>query len=328
MGDVCRELALPRAGLLLSGPVVVNIAGKRVLASLLDAGYKVDLELIKGTAKADLAKLVRIARNFKFIVAVGGGKVIDIAKWVGTRLRIPFISVPTAPSHDGIASPRATIFDSAGRHHSYAAQTPLAVVVDMDIISKAPYRMIAAGAADVIAKITAVADWKLSHEQTGEYLSEYAAAMALLSAEMVIGSAYSIRTLQERGLRNLVEALINSGIAMCIAGSSRPASGSEHLFSHALDAILPSKSSLHGEQCGIGSIMAAYLHGEAWQQIRDTLMELGAPTSARELGIPADMIVRALVRAKDVRADRYTILHQVNLSANQATRLAMATKII
>ncbi|MBU5558069.1 MAG: NAD(P)-dependent glycerol-1-phosphate dehydrogenase [Candidatus Aenigmarchaeota archaeon] len=328
VGNICEELGFAEPVLLISGPQVMEIAGKTVLKSMLDAGIPTDIELITTTDPEDLERILRAASQFRTIIGCGGGKVIDVAKWTAHKLDLPFISVPTAPSHDGICSNRVTIFDSNGVHYSCAATVPEVIAVDMDVIAKAPFRMIASGAADVIAKLTAIADWKLSHEQTGEPISDYSAALALLAAEIVIKSAKSIRACEEQGLRNLIEALISSGVAMCIAGSSRPASGSEHLFSHALDALWHTKKSLHGEQCGVGTIMAAYMHGMPWQMVRDTLKQLGAPVTAKELGIPPDVIVEALVRAKDVRNDRYTILHAQELNTNRAQRIAKATGVI
>jgi len=115
---------------------------------------------------------------------------------------------------------------------------------------------------------------------------------------------------------------------MCIAGSSRPASGSEHLFSHALDTLMPEKKSLHGEQCGVGSIMMAYLHKLPWQRIVENLKRLGCPTTAREMGVPDDIIVKALMMAKDIKKDRYTILNEADLNEEKARNLARVTGVI
>jgi len=328
IGNLCESLGLADPVLLISGPHVIEIAGKAVLKSLLDAEIPTNLELVTKTDTEDLERILRTASQFRTIVGCGGGRVIDVAKWAASKLSVPFVSVPTAPSHDGIASNRVTIFDSDGVHQSCAANVPAVIAVDMDVIAKAPYRMIAAGAADVIAKLTAIADWKMAHEQKGERMSDYSAAISLLAAEMVIKSADKIRACDDVGLGALIEALISSGVAMCIAGDSRPASGSEHLFSHALDALWQQKKSLHGEQCGVGTIMMAYLHGMPWQVVRDTLRALGAPTNAKELGVPPDIIVEALVRAKNIRKDRYTILQAQDLNYNRAERLAKATGVI
>ncbi len=116
---------------------------------------------------------------------------------------------------------------------------------------------------------------------------------------------------------------------MSIAGSSRPASGSEHMFSHALDRIAPPKAALHGEQCGgVGTIMMMYLHGGNWQEIRDALKKIGgAPTNAEELGIEDKYIIEALLQAHSIRPDRYTILGN-GLTLSAAEKVARITKVI
>jgi glycerol-1-phosphate dehydrogenase [NAD(P)+] len=99
---------------------------------------------------------------------------------------------------------------------------------------------------------------------------------------------------------------------MSIAGSSRPCSGSEHLFSHALDMI-NHQHAMHGEQCGVGAILTAYLYKSNWQKIRNTLKQIGAPTTAAELGVKDAEIVKALELAAKIRPERYTILNKLNL---------------
>jgi len=147
-----------------------------------------------------------------------------------------------------------------------------------------------------------------------------------MSAKIVMEDADVIRKHTEESVRKVVKALISSGVAMGIAGSSRPASGSEHLFSHALDLIAP-KPALHGEQCGVGTIMMMYLHGDNWQAIREALQTIGCPINAKELGIPPNYIVKALTIAHRIRRERYTILKD-GLSRNAAERLAKETEVI
>ena len=124
----------------------------------------------------------------------------------------------------------------------------------------------------------------------------------------------------------VVKALVASGVAMSIAGSSRPASGSEHKFSHALNLVAP-KPALHGEQCGMGSIMMMFLHGGKWQKIRQALLTIGAPTNAKELGIDPEYIIEALLQAHTIRPQRYTILG-TGLTEDAARNLAKITYVI
>ena len=99
------------------------------------------------------------------------------------------------------------------------------------------------------------------------------------------------------------------------------------MFSHMLDRIAPGKA-LHGEQCGIGAIMMMYLHGEDWEGIRNALHIIGAPTTARELGIPKKKIIEALLHAQEIRADRYTILGEQGLTPDAAKKLAKITGVV
>ncbi len=123
-----------------------------------------------------------------------------------------------------------------------------------------------------------------------------------------------------------MKALVASGVAMSIAGSSRPASGSEHKFSHALDEVAP-KPALHGEQCGVGTIMCMYLHGGNWQEIRSSLETIGAPTNAAQLGIEEEYIIEALLHAHTIRPERYTILG-TGLTREAAEKVAKITGVI
>jgi len=140
-------------------------------------------------------------------------------------------------------------------------------------------------------------------------------------------NANVVRTISETGIRTVVEALISCGVAMSIAGSSRPCSGSEHLFSHALGMVAP-QPALHGEQVGVGTIMCAYLHGANWQLIKDVLNKIGAPTNARGLGIENKYVVKAMTIAHRIRPDRYTILGEKGLTREAAERVAQVTGVI
>jgi glycerol-1-phosphate dehydrogenase [NAD(P)+] len=140
-------------------------------------------------------------------------------------------------------------------------------------------------------------------------------------------NASSIRMLSESGVRTLVEALISCGVAMSIAGTSRPCSGAEHLFSHCLTMIAP-RPALHGEQCGVGTILCAYLHGVNWQLIRDVLQKIGAPTNAAELGVDSKYVVEALTKAHSIRPERYTILGDGGITREAAKRVASITGVI
>ena len=328
IAEISQRLGFTDSALIVTGSKTGEIAGKTVKAILESEGLRVETLRVESATMWDVRAVEERIKTLKpqVVLGVGGGTKIDIAKLSSARQGTPFISVPTTASHDGIASPLSSI-KGLEKPYSVMAQAPIAIVADTNVIKQAPFRLVASGCGDVIAKFTAVRDWKLAHEEVGEYYGEYAASLALMSAELVIQNAKHIRPENEEGLRVLLEALISCGVAMSIAGSSRPCSGAEHLFSHALDMIKPN-SSMHGERCGVGTIMMAYLHGADWERIQETLKTVGAPTNAEELGLTEDEVVEALYMAPSVRPERYTILNKLKLSLEECRRIARETEVI
>ena len=311
---------------LISGIHVKKILKEKIEKSLKSKKIQFVWHLSKDNQIVNLNKIEKDVKkdHSDIIVGIGGGRSVDTAKMVSFNLDLPFISVPSAASHDGMASPFVSV--KTDKPHSIIASAPLGVFVDIDIIKKAPARLLSSGCGDLIANIIAVKDWQLGHEKTGEYYGRYSANLALMSANIVMenSSRYAKKGLDARVI---VEALISAGVASCIAGSSRPCSGAEHLFSHALDKIAPGKG-LHGEKCGLGSIMIAKLQGQDWKKIAKTLKYLGAPTTARQIGLKDEQIIDALVIAQDLRPERYTILKEVEMTERKAMNLAKSTKII
>ncbi len=326
--EVVNRLGLKGKALVLSDAQCYKIAGETVSGFLQKAGLSVEFFLVKSMTADDLVLVERQIKEQKpkVLFGVGGGTIIDSAKLSSASQNIPFISVPTTVSHDGIASPLASIKGS-DKPYSILAQAPLAIVADTEIISQAPWRFVVSGCGDVISKFTAVRDWRLAKLEKGEYYGGYAASLALMSAKLVTENAELIQHKENEGLRVLLEALISCGVAMSIAGSSRPCSGSEHLFSHALD-LINSNHAMHGEQCGVGSILTSFLHGSNWQKIKATLQQIGAPTTAYELGVKDMDVVKALQVATQIRPERYTILHKLNLNFDACETVARATGII
>ncbi len=327
LGTMLSELGVRDRLVVIAGPNVRRLVVEPLIERAL-GGFSV--EVFEATSPSvDAAEGVADPVNSfrpSIIVAVGGGKSIDVAKYVSHKVGVPYVSVPTVTSHDGIASPFASL---RGLETVYSVKTspPIAVVADIEVIAAAPRRLALAGAGDLIAKITAVRDWRLAHRLKGEYYGDYAASLALMSARHVIAFSKTIARRTPAGLRILVEGLISSSTAMCIAGSTRPASGSEHLFSHALD-IVANYPALHGEQVGLGAIMMGYIHGINWRRIRRALRMLGLPTTAKELGVREEHVIEALTMAHRIRPHRYTILGESGLTREAAEDLALKTGVV
>ncbi len=302
---VCEDLQVFGSVLVFSGRGTMNVAGSQVL-SLVRGVADAEVFIVDTISPEIISEAEEMGKCADVFIGVGGGRVIDTAKIVSYNCCRPFISVPTAASHDGIASSRASV-PVKGGSVSLEANPPIALVADTGIIAAAPHRLLAAGCADVISNYTAILDWELSHRLRGEPISEYAMALSRMTAEIISKNADLIKPHAEESARTVIKALLSSGVAMSIAGSSRPASGGEHKFSHALDQIVPGKG-LHGEQCGIGSIITMYLHGGDWRGIRTSLKKIGAPTTPKEIGIDDLSAAQALILARSIRPERFTIL--------------------
>lgn len=326
IGDFLISLEKPKKVSLVTGKHVKKILQKKIEKSLRVSKIKFVWHTTKDNELRSIKNVQNKVKKDKgeLVVGIGGGRSVDIAKMIAFNLKKPFVSIPTAASHDGIASPFVSV--KSDKPHSIVATAPLGVFVDIDIIKKAPKHLLASGCGDLIANIIAVKDWELGRDKVGEYYGRYSANLSLLSAKIVIENS---ELFAKKGLdvRVIVEALISAGVASCIAGSSRPCSGAEHLFSHALDKIAPGVG-LHGQKCGIGAIMMAKLQGQDWKTIIKTLKNVGAPTTAKQIGLKPDQVVKALTIAQDMRPERYTILKEVEMTKTKALSLAKSTKVI
>ena len=323
LGDFVKDSAGGRRVVVASGFNVANKVRRAVEAALPLEPIWVE---VAAADTENVARVMKAAAESGCIIGVGGGKSVDVGKLAAFRLHLPFYSVPTSASHDGISSPFASL-RGLDRPYSLMAKPPLGILADIDVIASAPRRLLASGCGDLVSKLTAVKDWELAHRVTGEYFGSYSASLALMSANTVLDNSRSIGTFSKDSVRELVEALISTGVAAGIAGSSRPCSGSEHLFSHYLDRLAPEKG-LHGEKCGIGTIMMAKLHRLEWKRVRTALKNVGAPVEASQVEVGDSMVIEALTEASTIRPDRYTILSARRLTRESAALLAKSTGVI
>ena len=167
----------------------------------------------------------------EIIVGIGSGVIQDLCKYVSFFHNTPYVIVATAPSMDGYASNGAAMI-TGGMKVTYSAGLPIAIIGDVDVLKNAPIDMIKAGYGDVIGKFSALNDWKLSHLINNEYFCDYIYNLTYEQIKATLDLAVGILKREEKSIKALMEALVVIGILMSFAGSSRPASGSEHHLSH------------------------------------------------------------------------------------------------
>jgi glycerol-1-phosphate dehydrogenase [NAD(P)+] len=190
------------------------------------------------------------------VIGVGGGKALDVAKYVAFLAHLPYFAVPTSLSNDGFCSPQSSLTVD-NRRRSLPAAIPFGVILDTEVCLHAPEILWLSGVGDLAAKLTAVADWKLAFHAQGTAIDDFAALLSDATVFQFI--AQPVRDAE--GVKLLGSALMLNGIAMALCGSSRPASGSEHLISHALDAI-SARPRLHGLQVGVATYLISCLQAQ------------------------------------------------------------------
>jgi glycerol-1-phosphate dehydrogenase [NAD(P)+] len=268
-------------------------------------------------AARDLATQLR-SGFFDAVVGIGGGKTLDTTKHAATLTGMPMVAVATSLAHDGLASPVASL-EHDGRKGSYGVQIPIAVMVDLDYVLRSEPAMRRSGIGDAISNFGAVADWKLARRERGEEVDGLAVTFARSSAMSILYREDSIDDVPF--LTALAEALVLGGLAMAVAGSSRPCSGADHEILHAIDHLFPGTAH-HGELAGAASLFTAHLREDEslFAATSKCLARHGLPRTPADLGLSNEQFGEAVVAAPDTRPDRYTILEHLALEPAEVGR--------
>ena len=287
------------------------------VAARLDIGDAEVFRVGDGTVDSavSLGKRLR-AGSYEAVAGIGGGRTIDVTKFAASMAGIPMVSVATNLSHDGIASPVSSLEHESGKG-SYGVAPPVAVVVDLDSVRAAPDRLVRSGIGDAVSNLSAIADWELAAADAGEPIDGLAVTLARSAAQAVLHQPGGIDS--DGFLTVLAEALILSGMAMTVAGSSRPCSGGDHEILHAIDQLYPGTGN-HGELAGIGALFCAYLRDDARQAevVSACLARHNLPRSPADVGLSAAEFTKAVVCAPGTRPGRYTILERLGLTEAEA----------
>lgn len=260
----------------------------------------------------ELAKHICM-EDFEIIIGVGGGKVLDVAKYAGFVGKIPYICVPTTLSNDSLASPVAVLGTVGDERKTLKCKIPTGIVVDVNVIMDAPVEQLQSGIGDTISKYTALYDWKLDAMHKKDSVDDF----AYLLSDMALTSLcyHEEKSLKSKEfIKILTQSLVLGGLAMEIAGNSRPSSGSEHLFCHSLEEHHKEIKISHGMAVALGSLVSCRLQGRNVERLERILHAYGMDMNPMNWGITREIFVDAWMKAADTRKDRYTILNQVSLT--------------
>ena len=259
--DICAEYD---SVLLVADENTFSVAGDKTLSAL--CGKKIKKTVFPGSEilipdERAIAAVESELSDVDLIVGIGSGVIQDLCKYVGYYNNLPYLVVATAPSMDGYASNGAAMI-TGGMKVTYPAGLPIAIVADTEVLKNAPADMIRSGYGDIIGKFSALNDWKLSRLINGEYFCDYIYDATYEQIMLTINSAAGIIAHDEDSIKQLMEALVIIGIMMSFAGSSRPASGSEHHLSHFFEitGIVDGKDYLpHGTDVAYSTFVTARL---------------------------------------------------------------------
>ena len=290
------------------GDGIQELFGEIIEKSLRDSKIDiVNIETIFNINFEEIStKAFELPNDVDGLIGVGGGKAIDAVKYMSFLKKIPFISIPTSTSNDGFASSGASLLVN-GKRMSLPAKTPYGIIVDIDVIKGAPEKFIYSGIGDLVSNITALYDWKFEEENGRVIVDDFATMISKKAVNSFVRTEFK-DIKDDLFLKELVDSLTLNGISMEIAGDSSPASGSEHLISHALDKFLD-KPELHGVQVGIATYIMAKVQNHRIERITNILNKTGFFEYVKTLKLSKEDFKKAIDIAPAIKSSRYTYIH-------------------
>lgn len=290
------------------GTGIYELFGEKITASLVKQGISIVKQYEEDNN--DVCSITRLAFTLpsetEVILGIGGGKILDIAKYAAFLKDLPFISLPTSTSNDGFASSGCSLLVD-GRRTSVTAKMPYGIIVDIAVIKGSPEKFIYSGIGDLVSKITAIQDWLFEEKHANATIDDFAVMIAKKSVNSVVRTSFtSIK--DDFFLKELIDSLTMSGISMEMAGNSAPASGSEHLISHALDKLLD-KPELHGIQVGVATYIMSIVQEHRRERVLDFLRQTGFFAYVKELKMTKNHFAEAIELAPKIKPQRYTYIH-------------------
>ena len=291
-------------------------------------GIRCSVTFVKDLERRYLDRLVSDLPKAEYVVGVGGGVAIDAAKYLAWKWGSKLVVVPTIVSVDAYVTQEIAVRDSGVVNYT-GHVIPEQVIVDFDGIRSAPRSMNTAGSGDIYSGRTALFDWKLSHEKTGEpYDASVAAGMERV-LDILEANASEIKNVTEKGIRTIVELhaesnrLVNLAPRLPDKPPTRPEEGSEHAFFYTLENITR-RSFVHGQAVGTGIFVSTHFQTGEEENVANVMDRLGLVYRPAEYGVSREDFVSTILNLKNYSRKAgllYSILDEVEVSQRDAVEL-------
>lgn len=273
-GEILANANFPKDVLLVADEITLGVSDG-ILESLKDAGFhvkKLVYENMKYARIEQVNEVKALLTDVDGLISVGTGSLNDICRVAAFDCKKKFCIFATAPSMDGFASDTAPILENNFKA-SFKAEQPHVILADTRILAASPAELKSSGFGDMMAKYIGIVDWKISNILTGEYYCDKIADLTLLATNKCFDMADQITAESEEAAGAVMEALVLSGLAMKLAGCSRPASGAEHVVSHYLECYKVVRGiwpEYHGKKVGVATVLIT----KAYRKIAETFTEV------------------------------------------------------
>ena len=275
---------------------------------------KAELYFIEGFALDDAFKLTKLllSSHTDTLVSIGGGTINDVCKLASENARVKLVSIPTIVSNDGVCSNISVLKVDDVHTESFASKSPDVIIVDIDVIKNSPSKFLSAGLGDILSNYCSVWDWDLAVSRGKETPNDLARIMSSNAFWTLFNLPDDIE--EDTKIKLICESIIMSGLAMEIKGNSRPCSGSEHLFNHAIMAYYPEINVLHGYLVALGSLVSAIFQKQNFDKLVGFLKKHNIDVRPSTLGISKEIFIDAWMKAMSTRPSRYTVLNETKIN--------------
>lgn len=256
----------------------------------------VSYQLVKFGGECSMEEVERNRKNLgqaDAVIGIGGGKTLDTAKAVAHFAHLPVIIVPTAASSDAPCSRLAVLYTPEGVFDKYLPlpANPNVIIMDTDIIAKAPVRFLVSGLGDAFATYYEAAACVQSNAttMTGGHATNAAFALAKLCHDTLLEDGVKAVAAAKAGVRTAaLENIIETNTLLSGLGFESSGLAAAHSIHDGMTALEGTHKMLHGEKVAYGTLAQLVLEDRPLEEVKEVysfFRQVGLPTSLAEIGI-------------------------------------------